>query len=139
MGGRFDYRNRGLSDFQERRRKADWMVRMATILSLVAWVVALVVWVVLEMASPEKEVEWFTSIGRIRGTEILIRDYWDVTLLPIAFWLLVASVVICVVAFIFNALRMRRKTDKYRKSIFVMAGLAVLGIVVFLLRFGFPF
>ena len=125
--------------FQDRRKKADWIVKMATILSLIAWTVALAVWIVLDAASPEKNVEWFTSIGRRRGVEIAIRDYWDSTLLPIAFGLLLLALAICLVAFFFNKMRMRRKTDKYRKSVIIIGSITILGIVVFLLRFGLPF
>jgi len=112
---------------------------MATVLSLIAWAASIAVWVVLDAASPEKEVAWFTSIGRVRGVEIEIRDYWDTTLLPIAFGLLIAALAICVIAFFFNKMRMRRKTDKYRKSIMIIGAITVIGVVLFLFRFGLPF
>ena len=125
--------------FQDRRKKADWIVKMATILSLIAWCVAIAVWVVLDAASPEREVAWFTSIGRLRGVEIVIRDHWDATLLPVAFGLLLAALAICLLAFFFNKIRMKRKTDKYRKSVIVIGSITVLGIILFIVRFGLPF
>ena len=129
--------------FQERRRKVDWVVRMATVLSLIAWTVAFAVWIVLEMASPEKET-MFASLARSNRTvfganETVIRDYWDATLLPIAFFLLIAALAICVVAFFFNKARMRRKTDKYRKSVIIIGTITIVGIVLFVIRFGLPF
>jgi len=124
-------------NFQERRRKADWITKMATILSLLSWVVAIAVWAVLESASPEREMTFITSFLReTMGAETRIRDYWDATLLPVAFWLLVLALAICVTAFVFNALRMRRKTDKYRKSIIIIGAITLIGIVLFLVRFG---
>ena len=125
--------------FQDRRKKADWIVKMATILTLIAWGVALAVWVVLDAASPEKDVTWFTSIGRKRGVDIVIRDYWDSTLLPIAFSLLLAALAICLLAFFFNKIRMKRKTDKYRLSIIIIGSITVIGIILFIFRFGLPF
>jgi len=125
--------------FQDRRKKADWIVKMATILSLVAWAVAIAVWAVLDAASPEREVSWFTSIGRMRGVDIAVRDYWDTSLLPVAFGLLLAALAICILAFMFNKLRMRRKTDKYRKSIIIIGSITIIGVVLFLVRFGLPF
>ena len=125
------------SDFQERRRKSDWITRMAAILSFVSWAIAFAVWVVLESASPERERMFITSFLReTMGAETIIRDQWDVTLLPLAFWLLIVSLAICVTAFIFNALRMRRKTDKYRKSVIIIGSVTIIGIVLFLVRFG---
>jgi len=125
--------------FQDRRKKVDWIVRMATALSFIAWAVAIAVWAVLDAASPEKEVGWFTSIGRVRGVEITVRDYWDEKLLPTAFILLVAALAICVVAFLFNKARMKRKTDKYRKSVMIIGAITIIGIILFLFRFGVPF
>ena len=123
-------RSQGSSDFNERRKKADWVVKMATIMSVVSWAVALAVWVVLDRAQPEKE-DMFT-----RYFNIAIRENWNASLLPVAFTLLVASLCICIIAFVFNMLRMRRKTDKYRKSIIVIGVITIIGIVLFIIQFG---
>ena len=125
-------RSQGVSDFNERRKKVDWVVRMATIMSFISWVVAFGVWVVLYSAQPEKE-NMFS-----RYFNIEVRDYWDASLLPLAFILLLASLGICVGAFIFNMQRMRRKTDKYRKSIMIIGAITIIGIVLFLVQFGLP-
>ena len=123
-------RERGGS-FQERRKKADWLVKSATIMSLFAWTVAFIVWVVLDIASPDR---WLNYRGADVG-----RSYWDERLLVIAFVMLLASLFICIVAFLFNKLRMRRKTDKYRVSVFVIGGITIVGIVSFLINFGSGF
>lgn len=125
--------NRRPSDgapIQDRRRKTDWVSYMATILSFVSWAVAFVVWAVLDMAAPDQE----SAFTRKFGVEV--RQYWDDTLLPIAFWLLVAALCICVSAFIFNMLRKRRKTDKYKKSVIITGIGTIAGIILFISRFG---
>jgi len=133
-------RSTGASDYLERRKKVDWVVRMATVLSIVSWAFAVAVWAVLEMASPERDFRFITSIlSKHHDATIVVRSYWDSTLLPIAFILLIVSLVICVVAFFFNKMRMRRKTDKYRKSIIIIGVITIAGIVLFLIRFGWPF
>ena len=132
MSGNDMQRSQGSSDFNERRKKVDWVVRMATIMSLISWVVAFGVWVVLYSAQPEKE-HMFS-----RYFHMEVRDYWDTSLLPLAFLLLAASLCICVGAFIFNMQRMRRKTDKYRKSIIIIGAITIIGIVLFLIQFGLP-
>jgi len=110
---------------------------MATILSLVSWAVAIAVWIVLDTASPERERRFITSFFSSRfDVEPSVRDYWDMNLLPLAFGLLLAAIAICVGAFFFNKLRMRRKTDKYRKSIIIIGIITILGMVFFLIRFG---
>ena len=57
----------------------------------------------------------------------------------VAFFLLIAALAICVIAFFFNKARMRRKTDKYRKSVIIIGAITIIGVVLFLVRFGFPF
>ena len=119
--------------FQERRKKRDWVTSSSTILSLLSWVLALVVWVVLDQASPEKE-NMFT-----RFFSVSVRGYWNQELLPLAFRLLAASLCICIIAFIFNMKRKRRKTDKYNKSIIVISIITVISLVLFVVRFGVRF
>lgn len=124
------HRTQETSTYAERRKRADWVTKMATVFSAISWAVAFAVWVVLDMAAPEKA-HMFT---RMFGVEI--RNYWDASLLPIALILLIASLCICILAFIFNMLRKRRKTDKFKKSIFIIGGISILGIVLFVIRFG---
>jgi len=126
-------RNHGRPAFVDRRKKNDWVVHMATILSILSWLVAFTVLFVLEQASPEKE----TILERMFG--ITVRDYWNSSLLPIAFILLVISLCFCIFAFIFNMLRKRRKTDKYKKSIIIIGAITLIGIVIFMIRFGLPY
>ena len=120
------------SSYQERRRRTDWVTHMATILSLVSWVIAIAVLLVLDMASPERNFKLFTTLA----ASTAVRNYWNTTFLPIAFGLLVASFIVCIIAFFFNMLRNRRKTDKYKKSIIIIGIGTVIGIVVFIIRFG---
>ena len=114
----------------ERRKKADWIVRMAAIFSILSWVVAFTVWIFIDQASPEKG-HMFTS-----AYNVAVREHWDETFLPLAFGLLIAALLLCIMAFFFNKLRMRRKTDKYRKSIITIGVITIVGIVMFVIRFG---
>jgi len=133
-------KSKGFGTYQERRKKEDWIVKMATILSLVAWAIAITVWFVLSAASPEREMRFITSLLQTHfASPVHVRYYWDAALLPLAFGLLVAALAVCTVAFAFNKMRMRRKTDKYRKSIFILGGVTAIGLVAFLIRFGMPF
>lgn len=115
--------------FQERRRQADWVISAAAILSLISWIVAFSVLLVLELAAPEQE-NFFTHT--FNGT---VRATWNETLLPLAFVLLIFAVIACAAAFVFNAMRMRRKTDKFRKSIIIIGLMTVVGLVAFTIRF----
>ena len=121
-------RNRG--GFHERRRQADWVVNAAAALSFISWLVAFSVVLLLDVASPERA-NFFSNV--FEGT---VRAAWNPTLLPVAFILLILAVCSCIAAFIFNMLRMRRKTDKYRKSIIIIGVLTIIGFIAFTVRFG---
>lgn len=118
------------NNFGERRRQADWVVNAAAILSLISWIVSISVLFLIDIASPDALQGLTTALGGTPDTA------WNVALLPAAFFLLVASVFACITAFIFNMLRMRRKTDKVRKSIIIIGVSTIVGIIFFVLRFG---
>ena len=117
--------------FANRRRQSDWVVNAAAALSVIAWVVAFFVTLVLDLASPERDNFFTNFLG-----EGMVRTEWDPALLPIGLVLLVVSFLCCIAAFMFNMMRMRRKTDKYRKSVIIMGLITLSGIVFYVIRFG---
>jgi len=121
---------------KERRKKPDWVSRMATILSLSAWTIMLAVWVVLEAASPDREMMFINTFFNAHfGTAGFGRARWDYSLVYTAYILLLVSLGTCVVAFLFNKMRMKRKSDKYKTSIFVIGGITIIAIIAFMIRF----
>jgi len=117
-----------------RKNKPDTLSRMATILSLGAWGVMLAVWVVVDMASPQSEFFW-QSWARSQGHETILRTRYNFTMVNTAYILLLISIGMCLVAFVFNKMRMRRKGDKYKKSIFVIGGITITAFVFFMINF----
>ena len=130
MGKNEGFEQKENTVLKERRRKPDLVVRLATVLSLISWLVTFSVWIVLDRASPEKE----TMFSRFFG--ITVRSYWNSSLLQIAWTMLVVSLGTCILAFIFNILRKRRKTDKYKLSVIIIGVINIAGIIFFLSRFG---
>ena len=120
---------KGETRFIDSRKKADWVTHMATILSAVSWVIAAIVWFVLDQAQPEKA-HMFT-----RYFDVAVRESWNYSFIPLVLVLLNVSLLSCVAAFIFNVLRKRRKTDKYKKSVIIIGLITLVGMVVFLVRF----
>lgn len=125
-------RGSGRGGYAERRRQADWVCNSAAILSLLSWVFSIIVLFVLEQAQPQSP-DLFTNIFGTAQTTI--RTTWNDTLLPLALIFLVLSTLMCVAAFIFNMMRMRRATDKIRKSVLIIGGLNIIGLIFFLVRF----
>ena len=120
--------------FRNRRRQADWVVNAAAALSVIAWVVAFLVVLVLDIASDRPAMPglqaWLGGGGPVNPV-------WNTTLLPVGLVLLVLSFLCCVAAFMFNMMRMRRKTDKYRKSVIIMGLITLASIVFYIARFGY--
>jgi len=120
----------GGNSFQEKRRQADWVVNAASALSVASWLVAFSVLLLLDIASPE-QANFFSNV--FEGT---LRTAWNLPLLYAAFILLILAIISCIAAFIFNMMRMRRKTDKYRKSIIIIGIVTVIGFIFFTIQFG---
>jgi hypothetical protein len=121
--------SRGSGDFHNRRRQADWVVKGAVVLSIISWAVAIAALLVIEFASPDNPDLMSRTFGGV------VDSTWNDALLPIAFILLVASVCVCIIAFVFNMMRMRRKTDKYRKSIIIIGALSFIGLITLSINF----
>jgi len=120
----------------EKRKRTDWVTWMASVLSAVSWVTAFAVWFVLDRAQPIKET-FLTraAINAEDGSKAEFSSEWNGPLLNAAFALLVASLVICAAAFIFNMLRKKRKTDKINKSIIIIGCVTAAGLALFLNKF----
>ena len=123
---------------KDRRQRIDWVGRMATILSLLAWLIMITVWVLIETASPDRSMRFTQTFFEVHfGTDAssAVRSRWDYTLVYIAYILQLVSMGTCVVAFLFNKMRMKRKGDKYKKSIFVIGCITIVAFIAFMIRF----
>ena len=122
---------------KDRRQKKDLVSRMATILSLGAWAVMIAVWVVLETASPDREMMFINTFFEAHfGVAGVGRSRWNYTLVYAAYILFLVSMGACAIAFVLNKMRMKRKGDKYKISIFVIFGITVVAFVFFLIQHG---
>ena len=120
--------------FTENRKGSDWIIKLTNIFGIIPWAVVIAVWMVLDFAAPY-QATFFSNLARNRsGIEINV-EYWDEALLPVAFFMLLISLAFCLAAFILNTFRMRRKTDRYRRSVMVIGGITVIAIAAFVIKF----
>ena len=119
---------------RERRRKGDKIVSAAVITNMLAWCVAFISWLMFDMAA-EYEAGWFNIWFQV---EVAVNPLTE-TLLPISFWLLIGSLSLAAISLIFNRMRMNRKEDKYRKSVFVIAAIDIYFIYSFIYNYGTDF
>jgi len=123
---------------KDRRQRVDWVGRMATILSILAWIIMIAVWVVVDTASPERGMRFTQTFFDVHfgvDASSAVRTRWDYTLVFIAYILQFVSMGTCIIAFLFNKMRMKRKSDKYKKSIFIIGGITIVAFIAFMIRF----
>ena len=120
---------------KERRKKTNWVGIAATVLSLAAWVTMIAVWVVLDSAAPEREYGWLSFFDVNFGATASYRTSWNYNLVYVAYILMLVSLGACATSIILGRMRKKRKRDKINKPVYVIAGITVVGFIVFLFRF----
>jgi len=121
-----------------RSKKPDALSRMATILNLGAWSIMLAVWVVIDRAAPERGMMFTQTFFQATfGTDAsaTIRTRWDYSLIYMAYIMILFSLGACVVAFLLNLMRMKRKNDKFRKSIIIIGIITLIVFIFFMINF----
>lgn len=114
--------------FIERRRGPDAVVKAVWWTVGISWLLFILAVIFFETARPETET-FFD-----RQFNVSIRDYWDENALLYVFIVLVLDLSVCIMGFIFNMARHKRKTDKISKSILILGIAALGGILWYLLR-----
>ncbi|MCL2015763.1 MAG: hypothetical protein FWG68_05895 [Defluviitaleaceae bacterium] len=124
-------RNFGRADsFEERRKQADLVTKLATILAVVSWGIIIAAFLLIDAASPVQE----NLLTRLFAQEA-VRDVWDIVFIRVTIIMLVVSFIVCVAAFLFNKMRMRRKTDHYKISIIISGIINFVAIIALIITF----
>jgi len=118
-------------DYIERRKKKDWIVKAVPVISVIGWLSAFVSLSFLDAAQPAKETFW-SSIYSVR-----IVSFWNPLMLQLSLIMAVEVFLVCLLGFMFNLMRHRRKTDRFSKSILILWPLSVFYIAYLLIRFGY--
>lgn len=114
--------------FVERRKGPDIIVKAVWLISGVNWLLAILGFAYADKARPQSE----TFFDRYLGKSA--RSNWDDDLLRYAFIILLINFVICIIGFLLNMLRQKRKTDKISKSIITIAVLSLFAILWYIFR-----
>ena len=120
---------------KDRRKGINWVSVIATVLSLAAWVIMLAVWYVLDTAAPAREYGWLSFFAVNFDTTLPYRTRWNYSLVYLAYILMLASLGACAISILLGRMRKKRKTDRINKSVYIIAGITVIGFIVFLFRF----
>lgn len=112
----------------ERRRGPDAVVKTVWWTVGISWVLIITALTLTNSAQPNTE----TFFDRL--LEISVRSFWDNDLLQYAFYVLLLNFTVCVIGFVLNILRQKRKTDRINKSIIILGVIALLGIIWYMFR-----
>lgn len=112
---------------QNRRRRPDVLVKWVQISGGISWSLVFTALLITIFAKPQMQTtfEYFNKI--------YLDKNWNLQLLRAAFVVLVLLFIFCVISLVFNALRSRRKTDRFNKSIIFNAIASFMGIILFVL------
>lgn len=116
-------------NYAERRRGPDIFVKLVHWIGIIAWIFATIILVIIEAAKPEFE----TFFDRMLNLHL--RTTWDLDVAQYAFLFMLLLFYVCVIAILINSRRMKRKTDRFNKSIIALAILSLIGIVVYIFSF----
>lgn len=109
--------------FVERRKGPDIVVKAVWWVVGISWMLIITAVLFTDKAKPERT----TFFDRL--FEVSVREYWDRDLLQNAFYVLLVNLAVCIIGFIMNMMRQKRKTDKISKSIIVLTVITHAGIL----------
>ena len=118
-----------MDNFKERRRRSDWMVNASAVFSVVSWLFTIIGLLFIDVAAP-RQTNFFTNV--FDGSA---QVSWNSNVLVFSYVLLVFSIASCITAFAFNMMRMRRKTDRVRKSVIIIGLTTIIGFILFTITF----
>ena len=116
-------------EYAERRRKKDWVVRSVSVIAAIGWFLSLLSLLLIDRASPQQQ-NFLT-----RFLDIRVVSSWNSAMLRIAFAMVLASCVTCIIGFILNAARHRRKSDRYSKLLITVSIVSAVMFVLYLVFF----
>lgn len=109
--------------FVERRKGPDIVVKAVWWVVGISWLLIITALIFTDQAKPERT----TFFDRL--FEVSVRKHWDRDLLQNAFYVLLVNLAVCIIGFIMNMMRQKRKTDKISKSIIVLTTITLAGIL----------
>lgn len=114
--------------FIEKRKGPDAVIKAVWWVVGISWALIIAAITFTDQAKPRSE-SFFDRLFHVK-----VRDYWDEYLLRYAFYLFVLNLTVCIIGFVLNMLRHKRKTDRISKSIIVLGVINLAGSLWYLFR-----
>lgn len=129
---RNDYLGKPGRDFIERRdkKRRDGVSFVVTLIAVIGWFVCILALLFLDFAKPEQESFWS------RFFHEPVQSSWNRGLLLFILAMLVLDFLMCMLGFVLNITRHKRKADRFHKGIISLWIISGVIILIYLLVFG---
>jgi len=107
-----------------RRRGPDRVINTVNYLVLITWLVFFVAFLMVTFAKTPTDALVFRSVGTRTGVHAGSMIKW------ISIIFMLAQLVLSVVGLVMQSSRMKRKSDKYSKSLIAFVMIAILGLIL---------
>ena len=119
----------------KRRRRPDWVLHTVTAVTLIGWVTAMVALVLYYMGTPKDNSAG--NAASVMNPNIGSSGAAGASSSNLIWWTFIAvlvSCIVCILGFILNFTRKRRKTDKFNKLLITLSLVSIVFMVVLLVN-----
>ena len=119
----------------KRRRKPDWVLRTVTVVTLVGWVTAMVALALYYMGTPKDNSAG--NAASVMNPNIGTSGVVGSSSSNLLWWTFIAvlvSCIVCILGFILNFTRKRRKTDKFNRLLIILSVVSIVFMVILLVN-----
>jgi len=106
---------------KNRRRGPDTMVKMITYFSIFTWLIIAITLVIYSLANP-------AGLAVLRQRSVLGGGFAQIGMKLLLF----INLIICIIGMFVNAMRNKRKSDKFRLSLIISTLCSFIGFIVFI-------
>ncbi|MDR3237898.1 MAG: hypothetical protein LBT84_05275 [Spirochaetia bacterium] len=116
---------------KNRRKGPDNVSRFISLLVSASWVMIFALFVIIALAKPSTNMSIFT----IMSENTRSFSGWNISLISLVFPVLLVQLGLCLFGLILSSRRMKRRRDKYSKSLIFFTIVSLAGLLVYFISF----
>jgi len=114
---------------KNRRKGPDQISKIISLIIAVSWILIFVLFLILAMAKPSAEM----SVVSIMSKNTQSVGGWNISLMGVLLPVLIIQLGLCLFGLLLSSRRMKRKRDKYSRSLIFFTVTSVAGLVAFII------
>jgi len=116
---------------KNRRKGPDQISKTISLIIAISWILIFVLFIIIAMAKPSANM----SVVSFMSSSTQSVGQWNVSLISIIFPVLLIQLALCLIGLILSSRRMKRKRDRYSRSLIFFTVTSAVGLVVHILLF----